>query len=66
MTDTTAAIAFGHWYPSTLHYSGLVAGVFGVAFCPAAGYGVDFTGVSKKNSHCYQKPAGLLSNNEYS
>jgi hypothetical protein len=52
MTDATAAIAFGHWYPSTIHYSGLVAGLFGVAFCPAAGYGVAFTGVSEKNSHC--------------
>jgi hypothetical protein len=60
MTDVTAAIAFGYWYPSTLHCSRLVAGLFGDACCPAAVYGVTFTGVSKKNSHCCQKSAGLF------
>jgi hypothetical protein len=60
MTDATAAIAFGHWYPSTINHSGLFGSLFGIACSPTAGYGVVFTGVSKKTCHCCQKPDYLF------
>jgi hypothetical protein len=60
MTNATATVAFRHGYPSTFDCIGLVVGIFGVACCPAAGYGNACTNVSKKSCHCGQKPASRL------